>query len=48
LAPAGFERATRRGKSATFNADPTKSYSVNVDVTTLTNGVAAGTIIALR
>ena len=38
--------ANTRGKSATFNADPTKSYSVNVHVSTLTNGVAAGTIIA--
>jgi hypothetical protein len=35
-----------RGKSATFNADPAKSYSVNVHVSTLTNGLAAGTIIA--
>src|SRR5215207_6809628 len=35
-----------KGKSATFNADPTKSYSVNVHVATLTNGLAAGTIIA--
>ena len=38
--------ANTRGKSATFNADPTKSYSVNVHVSTLTNGLAAGTIIA--
>jgi hypothetical protein len=38
--------ANTRGKSATFNADPTKRYSVNVHVATLTNGVAAGTIIA--
>ena len=38
--------ANTKGKSATFNADPTKSYSVNVHVATLTNGVAAGTIIA--
>ena len=38
--------ANTKGKSATFNADPTKSYSVNVHVTTLTNRVAAGTIIA--
>src|SRR3954466_12066206 len=36
--------ANTKGKSATFNADPTKSYSVNVHVATLTNGVAAGTI----
>jgi hypothetical protein len=35
-----------KGKSATFNADPTKSYSVNVHVATPTNGLAAGTIIA--
>jgi hypothetical protein len=35
-----------KGKSATFDADPTKSYSVNVHVATLTNGVPAGTIIA--
>jgi hypothetical protein len=38
--------ANIKGKSATFNADPTKSYSVNVHVSTLTNGLAAGTIIA--
>jgi hypothetical protein len=38
--------ANTRAKSATFNADPTKRYSVNVHVATLTNGVAAGTIIA--
>jgi hypothetical protein len=35
-----------KGKSPTFNADPTKSYSVNVHVSTATNGLAAGTIIA--
>ena len=35
-----------RGKSSTFNADPTKSYSVNVHVSTPTNGLTAGTIIA--
>lgn len=35
-----------RGKSSTFNADPAKSYSVNVHLSTLTNGLAAGTIIA--
>jgi Cu/Zn superoxide dismutase len=35
-----------KGKSATFNADPTKSYSVNVHVSTPTNGLPAGTIIA--
>ena len=38
--------ANTRAKSATFNADPTKSYSVNVHVAALTNGLAAGTIIA--
>jgi hypothetical protein len=38
--------ANTRGKSATFTADPTKSYSVNVHVSTPTNGLAAGTIIA--
>jgi hypothetical protein len=38
--------ANTRGRSATFKADPTKSYSVNVHVSTLTNGLAAGTIIA--
>ena len=35
-----------KGKSATFNADPTQSYSVNVHVASPTNGLAAGTIIA--
>ena len=38
--------ANTKGRSATFNADPTKSYSVNVHVATVTNGLAAGTIIA--
>jgi len=38
--------ANTKGRAATFNADPTKRYSVNVHVATLTNGVAAGTIIA--
>jgi hypothetical protein len=38
--------ANTRGKSTTFNADPTKRYSVNVHVATLTNGLAPGTIIA--
>jgi len=38
--------ANTRGKSATFDADPTKSYSVNVHVSTPTNGLAPGTIIA--
>jgi hypothetical protein len=35
-----------KGTSPTFNADPAKSYSVNVHVSTATNGLAAGTIIA--
>ena len=38
--------ANTKAKSATFNADPTQSYSVNVHVSTPTNGLAAGTIIA--
>jgi hypothetical protein len=38
--------ANTKGKSATFNADPAKSYSVNVHVSTLTNGLPPGTIIA--
>jgi hypothetical protein len=38
--------ANTRGKSATFSADPTKSYSVNVYVSMPMNGLAAGTIIA--
>jgi hypothetical protein len=38
--------ANTKGKSATFNADPSKSYSVNVHVAAPTNGLAAGTIIA--
>ena len=38
--------ANTKGTSATFNADPAKSYSVNVHVSTLTNGLAPGTIIA--
>ena len=38
--------ANTRGKSATFNADPAKSYSVNVHVAAPTNGLPAGTIIA--
>jgi hypothetical protein len=38
--------ANTKGTSETFNADPTKSYSVNVHVSMLTNGLAAGTIIA--
>lgn len=39
-------KANTKGRSATFNADPTKSYSVNVHVATPTNGLPAGTIIA--
>jgi len=35
-----------RGKSSTFQADPAKSYSVNVHISTPTNGLPAGTIIA--
>ena len=42
----GSGNANTKGKSATFNADPTKSYSVNVHVASATNGLAAGTIIA--
>ena len=38
--------ANTRGKSTTFNADPAKSYSVNVHVAAPTNGLPAGTIIA--
>ena len=38
--------ANTRGKSATFNADPAKKYSVNVHVTAVTNGLPAGSIIA--
>jgi Cu/Zn superoxide dismutase len=38
--------ANTKGKSETFNADPAKSYSVNVHVSTPTNGLAPGTIIA--
>jgi hypothetical protein len=38
--------ASTKGRSTTFNADPSKSYSVNVHLSTPTNGLAAGTIIA--
>ena len=38
--------ANTKAKSTAFNADPAKSYSVNVHVATDTNGLAAGTIIA--
>jgi hypothetical protein len=42
----GSGNANTKGKSATFNADPAKSYSVNVHVAAPTNGLPAGTIIA--
>jgi Cu/Zn superoxide dismutase len=38
--------ANTRGRSATFNVDPAKKYSVNVHVSATTNGLPAGTIIA--
>jgi hypothetical protein len=38
--------ASTKGRSATFKADLTKSYSVNVHVAAVTNGLPAGTIIA--
>jgi hypothetical protein len=38
--------ANTKGKSATFNADPAKRYSVNVHVAAVTNFLPAGTIIA--
>lgn len=38
--------ANTAGRSATFNAEPGKRYSVNVHVATATNGLPAGTIIA--
>jgi hypothetical protein len=38
--------ANTSGTSATFDADPATSYSVNVHVATDTNGLPAGTIIA--
>jgi hypothetical protein len=38
--------ANTKGRSTSFNADPAKSYSVNVHVATVTNGLAAGTIVA--
>jgi hypothetical protein len=38
--------ANTKGMSATFNADPAKSYSVNVHVAAPTNGLPAGSIIA--
>src|SRR3954470_12581458 len=38
--------ANTKGTSATFNADPAKSYSVNVHVAAPTNGLPTGSIIA--
>jgi Cu/Zn superoxide dismutase len=38
--------ANTKGRSATFNVDPAKKYSVNVHVSATTNGLPAGTIIA--
>jgi hypothetical protein len=38
--------ANTSGTSATFNADPALSYSVDVHLAATTNGVPAGTIIA--
>jgi hypothetical protein len=38
--------ANTKGKSTTFTAAPGTSYSVNVHVSTETNGLALGTIIA--
>ena len=38
--------ANTRGRSATFNADPAKRYSVNVHLAVPTNGLPAGTIVA--
>src|SRR4051794_34243650 len=38
--------ANTKATSATFNADPSKSYSVNVHVAKPTNGLPAGSIIA--
>jgi hypothetical protein len=38
--------ANTSGTSASFDADPAKSYSVNVHVAAATNGLPAGTIIA--
>jgi Cu/Zn superoxide dismutase len=38
--------ANTSGTSASFDADPAKSYSVNVHVAVTTNGLPAGTIIA--
>ena len=35
-----------KGKSETFNVDPTKKYSVNVHVSVPTNGLDPGDIIA--
>jgi hypothetical protein len=38
--------ANTKGTSKDFNADPAKTYSINVHVAAETNGLAAGTIIA--
>jgi hypothetical protein len=38
--------ANTKGKSTNFSADPGESFSVNVHVATVTNGLPAGTIIA--
>jgi Cu/Zn superoxide dismutase len=38
--------ANTRGKSTTFDAEPGKSYSVNVHVSAVTNGLPIGTVIA--
>jgi hypothetical protein len=38
--------ANTKGKSATFNPEPGQTFSVNVHVATVTNGLPAGTIIA--
>ncbi len=42
----GSGNANTRARSATFDADPAKRYSVNVHVAMPTNGLPAGTIIA--
>ena len=38
--------ANTKAWSTTFNADPTKSYSINVHLAMATNGLPAGTVIA--
>jgi len=42
----GAGNANTKAKSRTFDADPGTSYSVNVHLSTATNGLPAGTIIA--